>query len=96
MGVDRRVPPQGLEDLRLPGRIGEMIVSANDMGDAHVVIVDHYGEIVGGRSVAAQDHEIVEVLVGEDDPALDAILDHGFAFARGLEADRRLYPRRRL
>ena len=96
MGVDRRVPPERLEDLRLPRRVGEMVVAANDVGDVHVVVVDDDRKIVGRGSVAAQDHEIVEFLIAKDDTSLHAILDHGFAFARGFEADRGLDSGRRL
>ncbi len=72
-----------------------MIVAADDMGDAHVVIVDHDGEHIGRRAVGAQQHEIVEVLVLPDDAALDLILDHGLAGLRRLEPDRRLDAGRR-
>ena len=65
-----------------------MVVAADDMGDAHVVVVDHDREIVGRRAVAAQDDEVVEILVGEDDAALHPVLDHRLALARRLEADR--------
>ena len=77
-----------VEDLLAPG-VGEVIVAADDVGDAHVVVVDDDGEHVGRRAVGAQDDEIVEVLVGEGDAALHAILDHGLAVARRLDADRR-------
>jgi hypothetical protein len=59
------------------------------------MIVDNDGEVVGRRSVAAQDYEIIEFLIGEDDAPLNPILDRGFAFARRLEADRGLDPRGR-
>ena len=77
-----------LIDLRLARGIGQVIVAADDMGDAHVVVVDHDRQIIGRRAVAAQDDEIVEVLVGEDDAALHPVLDHRLALARRLEADR--------
>ena len=96
MRIDRRRPAERLEDLRLPRRVGEVVVAADDMGDAHVMVVDHDGEIVGRRAVAAQDHEVVEILVGKDHAALHAVLDHRLAVARRLEANRRLDPRRRL
>jgi hypothetical protein len=41
MGEDRRLPAERLIDLRLPRGIGEVIVAADDMGNAHVVVVDH-------------------------------------------------------
>ena len=56
-----------------------MIVAADDVGDGHVVVVDHDREHVGRRAVGAQQHEVVEVLVLPDDAALDLILDHGLA-----------------
>ena len=62
---------------------------------AHVVIVDHDGQHVGRIAVAAQQHEVVEVLVLPDHAALDLILDHGFAGLRRLEADRGLDAGRR-
>jgi hypothetical protein len=54
------VPAERLVDLRLARGVGEVIVAADDVGDAHVVIVDHDGEHVGRRAVGAQQHEIVE------------------------------------
>ena len=39
MGEDRKsYPTERLVDLRLPRGIGEVIVAADDMGDAHVVV----------------------------------------------------------
>ena len=57
------------------------------MGDAHVVIINDDGEIVGRVTVGAQDDEIIKVLVGNDDAALGMIIDDRLTFLRGLEAD---------
>ena len=73
-----------------------MVVAADDMGDAHVVVVDHDRQHVGRVAVAAQQDEIVEVLVLPDHAALDLVLDHGLAGLRRLEPDRRLDAGRRL
>jgi hypothetical protein len=62
-----------------------VIVAADDMGDAHVVIVDHDRQHVGRRAVGAQQDEIVELGVADRDAALDQIVDHRLAFARGLD-----------
>src|SRR5262249_17562148 len=43
--------------------------------------------IVGRGAVAAQNDEVVEILVGEHHAPLHAILDHRVALARPLEAD---------
>ena len=64
-----------------------MIVAADDVGDAHVVIVDDDGEHVGRRAVRAEQDEIVELVVLHGDPALDLVLDHRLALARRLQAD---------
>ena len=39
------VQPQALVELDLPEGVGEMVVAADHMGDAHVVIVDHHRSI---------------------------------------------------
>ena len=59
-----------------------MVVAADDMGDAHVVIVDDDGQHVGRRAVRAQQDHVVEILVREHDAALHAVVDHGLAVAR--------------
>ena len=92
----RHVPAQRLVDLRLAGRVGEVVVAADDMGHVHVVIVDHDGEHVGRRAVGAKQDEIVEILVLPHDPALDLVLDDRLALGRRLEADHRLHAGRRL
>src|SRR4029079_722463 len=89
-------PTHRLVDLRLPRGVGQMIVAANDMGDAHVVIVDHDGEIVGRRPVASEDDEVVEILIGEGYASLHLVVDDRLAVARRLEADRGLHPWRRV
>jgi hypothetical protein len=76
--------------------VDQVIVAANDVGHAHVVVVDHHGEHVGRVTVGAQQHEVVEILVLPCDAALDLIVDHGFAGLRRLEADHRLDAGRRL
>ena len=80
----RHVPAERLIDLRLAGGIGEMVVAADDVGDAHVVVVDHDGQHVGRRAVRAQQHEVVEILVLPDHAALDRVLDHRLALRRRL------------
>ena len=73
-----------------------MVVAADDVGDAHVVVVHHDSEHVGRRAVGAQQHEIVEILVLPHHAALDLIFDDRFAGQRRLEPDRRRDAGRRL
>ena len=62
-----------------------MVVTADDMGHAHVMIVDHHRQHVGRRPVGAEQDEIVELGIGHCNAALDEILDHRLAVARGLD-----------
>ena len=82
VGHAGKVPSQRIVDLLLARGVDQMIVAADDMGDAHVVVVDHDREHVGRIAVAAQQHEVVEVLVLPDHAALNLVLDHGFAGLR--------------
>ena len=84
---DRHLPAHGRVDLRLARGVGQVVDAADDVRDLHVVVVDDDGEIVGRGAVAAQDDEVVELLVGEHDAALHLIVDHGLALARRLEPD---------
>ncbi len=79
--------PHRLVDLHLAGGVGEVVVAADDMGDAHVVVVDHDGEHVGRRCRRAQQDEVVEILVLPDDAALHTVLDDRLALERRLEPD---------
>ena len=96
MGHHRNRPVERLINVHLPRRIGQMIVAADDMRDAHVVIVDDDGQHIGRRAVRAQQHEIVEIVVRPGDAALHLVLDDGLAGLRRLQADDRLDARRRL
>ena len=87
MGVSRLRPAHRIDDRQLPESIVQMVVAANDVGDPHVVIVDHHREHVGRRAVGAQQDEIVELGILDRDFALDLVLDHRLAFARGLDAN---------
>ena len=88
------VPAKRIVDLLLARRVDQVIVAANDMGDAHVVVVDHHGQHIGRGSVAAEQDEIVEVFVLPDDAALHLILDHGFSGLGRAQANGRLDPGR--
>ena len=92
----RHRPAERLVDLGLPRGVVEVVVAADDVGHAHVVVVDHHRQHVGRIAVGAQQHEIVEVLVLPGDAALDLVLDHGLAGQRRLQPDRGLDAGRRV
>ena len=97
MRHDRHIPAHGVIDDRLPGGVGEVVVAADDVGDAHVVVVHDDRVHIGRNAVRTQDDEVVEVLVGETHVALDAVAHDRLAFASaplcGWRASRRLAPR---
>ena len=82
MGVDRLRPAHRADDGELAEGVVEMIVAADDVGDAHVVIVDDDGEHVGRRAVRAEQDEIVQLGILDGDPALHGVVDGGLAIAR--------------
>ena len=69
-----------------------MVVAADDVRHVHVVIVDDDRMHVGGRSIGAQQHHVVELLVGDAHRALHEVLDNGFAGCRRFQANDGLMP----
>src|SRR2546430_16160139 len=91
MRHDRGAPAKRLIDLHLARRVGEMIVAANDMGDAHIMIIHNHGEHIGRRTIRTQKNDVVEILVCPGDPTLDFVVENRFALAGSLEPDSRFY-----
>src|ERR1700730_214763 len=90
----RDVPLERIVDLLLTRGVDQVVVAADDVRDAHVVVVDDDCEHVGWIAVAAQQHEIVQILVLPDYAALNLIFDHGLAGLRRPQPDRGLYAGR--
>ena len=78
---------QRLVDVDLARRVVDVVVAAHHVGDAHVDVVHHHREVVGGVTVAAEDDEVVELAVGDLDPALDLVVPRDHAIQRVAEAD---------
>src|SRR5215472_3958432 len=69
-----------------------MLVAADHVRDAHIVVVDDDRQIVSRGAVGAQNDAIVELYVGDDNFALHMVMDRRRPVLRRLEADRRHYP----
>ena len=67
-----------------------MVVAAQHVGDSHIVVVDNNGQHVGRGAVAAQQHEIVKLLVLYGDFALDVVDQRRFAFKRRFQPYNRI------
>ena len=79
MGIGRLRPAHRADDRQLAEGVVEMVVAADHVSDPHVVIVDHDRKHVGRRAVRAQQDEVVELGVLDGDPALNLVVDDGFA-----------------
>ena len=63
-----------------------MVITANDMGNPHVMIINDDGQHVGWRAIGAQDHHVVKRLVLHRDPALHGVINCRLAAVRHLHA----------
>ena len=96
VGVAGRVDPERREDEQLLGRVRQVVVAADDLGDPHVGVVDRDREVVDRGAVGARDHEVVLEAILERDRAANHIVDHGLPLVGGAEANRRPLPGPRL
>ena len=85
MRPDRRLVAQRLPEQLLLGRVGQVLLAADHVGDAHRDVVDDVGQQEHGRTVGAGHHEVFDQPVLERRGAADQVLDHGLALVRGAE-----------
>ena len=88
--VAGRRNPQPIHHQQLLGRVGEVVVAPDHVGDPHVGVVDRDGEVVENRAIAASDHEVVLGLIGKAHLASDLVGNNGVALIRYPEAHCRL------
>src|SRR5262249_9735800 len=94
---------QSVIEEDLPWRIGEMIISPNDVRDIHVNVVHDDTKVVSGAAVRPCDDKIIELLVVEDNPTLDRVVYTRRSVPRRAKSDgvglvfrqRRTHPLRR-
>ena len=77
---------QGVVEENLFGRVGDVIVAAQHMGDLHGDVVGDHCKVVGGRAIAAQNDKVVDAVVLEADGSMYKIVPGGFALGNP-EAD---------
>ena len=77
----QRIPQQH----HLRGRV-EQVLAPDHVGDPHLVIVDGVGDQEHGTPVAATNHEILDGVMTDLDPAPHEIIDDGHALVRGSES----------
>ena len=96
VGVARRLVAERLQHEQLLRRVGEVVVTADHVGDPHLGVVDGDGEVVEDRAVAAGDDEVVVAAVGKADRAVDEVVDDGLARRRARAVGSRRRVLRRL
>ena len=79
VGEPGRFDPQGLIDEDLPGGVGDVVFTPDDLGDAHGEVIHHHREIIGGNAVGPLQHQVVQFLVVKGDGALDLVVPMGDA-----------------
>ena len=58
------------------------------MGDAHQMIINHVGKVIGGHAILLNQHHIVHGLgIGEGHVSKDGIMIAGFPFGGGVHAN---------
>ena len=83
----RRGQSEGLIEDDLLGRIADVVVAAEDVGDAEEGIVDDAGEIVGRRAVRLDDDLVLDRVRLDGDPAVDEVVEGDRPAGLDLEED---------
>jgi len=96
MRVNWRRETERLQHVHLARGVVQVVVATDDMGDIHVHVVHHDGEVVGRRAVGARNYKIVEFDVLEHHAPADQVLHHHRPVERILEAHHRRHSRRRI
>ncbi len=81
------LPTEGLVEKDVLGGGGDPLFGADDVGDAHEVIVDDVGEVVGGEAIGLEQDLIVDVVVIEGDVAAEFVAEGGTGVLGDAEAD---------
>ena len=76
VGEGGKLGPEGLEDQELGEGVREVLLGPDHVGDPHVDVVDDAREVVEGRAVGADDHEVADLVGGERDVPLDQVVEH--------------------
>src|SRR6185312_510084 len=85
----RRFDAGGAEDQDVLEGVGEVVLPADDVGDAEVDVVGAGGEVISGGAVAAEEGKVFDVFGGFGLVAVDGVveLDVFGSFAGDAEAD---------
>ena len=86
MAEDRLLQAKSAVDKNLAGRIGDMVIAPDDVGNAHFIVVHNDGHVIGGRAVGALDHHVVQFRDIHADAALDHVVKDNLSLGRAFQA----------
>ena len=81
------LPAEGLVQQVVLGGGGKVFVAADDMGDAHGVVVHHVGKVVGGHAVAFNQDLIIKGAAVHGHVAVHLVVEGNGAFGGDLLPD---------
>ena len=61
MHILGRVPSEALVKINVFWRGGQPLFPANDMGDAHEMVVHHHREVISRKTIGFDEHLIIEI-----------------------------------
>ncbi len=76
------------------GHRGQPLIAAHDVADLHQVIVDHHAQVVGGKAVALEQHQVVQGRIVDGDRAVQHVVKDRLAVERHRQTDDRGDPLR--
>ena len=85
--IGRDLPAEGFVEQVILRRGGEIFAAADDVRDAHQVVVDDVGEVVGGQAVGLQENLILHLLVLDRNVAEGGVVERGAALVRDALPD---------
>ena len=85
--VLRNLPAERLIEQVVLRRRGQVLHAAHDVGDAHQMVVDNVGEVVGRHTVLLNQHHVIERVIREGHMAEHEVVIAGFARRRRVLAD---------
>jgi len=74
VGVLGRLDAEGLEELEVLRRVGQVVLAADHVGDLHLDVIDHVHEVKDRLTVGAEDHEVT--VLGALDAAAHHVIEH--------------------
>ncbi len=81
-----QVPAEGAVQQHVLGRGRDPLLAADDVGDAHEVIVDHVRQVVGRKPIGFDQHLIVDLGIGDGDGSAQAVVEHRLALVGHRQA----------